>query len=274
MKSFIRRLAFLIVATLGLALHAEEATVPMTTTEPENFSLSLGGFFLTNIHTTVSLSSSNGSAGSDVDFNEQLGESTSATVFRVDFEWRIAQHHKIEATWFNISQSSTHVLDRTINWGDQVYPISATINTSVKYDIYKVDYGYVFYSSPSNEFSGLIGAHITTFDFGLSLANGGSAQHFKATAPLPVIGLEWKGHFSEKWSAKVAYEYFGVSIDDKYSGHLSDFVATTEYRLTEHWGLGAGYNRFDITAKAKGDRAELKFKRNYNGLLLFVAAHF
>lgn len=277
MKSLIRRLAFSSVALLGVALHAQSGStsVPMVTTEPTTFDLSFGGFVLTNIRTTVSLSPTNGSGGTDVDFNNQLGVSSSATVFRADAEWRFAQHHKLEASWFSIKQDSTHTLDRTINWGDQVYPVTATVNSHFNNDVYKLDYGYVFYSENGNEWAALIGAHITRTEVGIGLASGASAQNFSVTAPLPVLGLEWKGQFSEKWSAKVSLEYFGLSLEDnKYSGHLTDFLAVTDYRLTDHWSIGGGYNRFDFTAKLKSDRVEFKGKRSYNGLLFFVAAHF
>ena len=277
MKSFIRLLACSIAATLGLALHAEDpVSVPLVTaSDPSGFSLSLGGFLLSSVKTTVSLSASNGSAGSDIDFNTKLGHSSTVNVFRVDGEWRIAARHKVEFAYFDISQDGSKVIDTSINWGDQVYPVAATINSKFQNTVYKINYGYVFYREGDTEVTGLIGAHVTTYEASLGLASGASTQKFTVTAPLPVIGLEWTDRFSEKWTSRLSFEYFGVSLESgKYSGHLTDFQGTVDYSLSQHWSLGGGYERFDFTAKLKNNLAQLKASRAYNGLLIYLKAHF
>ena len=273
MKLLIRRIAFLIAASPTLALHAQADPVPVATSEPSNFTVSAGGFLLSSISTRLSLAASNGNAGTDIDFNKSLGESDSASVFRVDGEWRFAARHKLEFSWFGFDQSSTKVISTSINWGDQVFPVNATLRSSVNTDVYKVNYGYTFYREGDSELSALIGLHITRYETSLGINGGGASQAFAVTAPLPVLGLEWNSRISESLTSRVAFEYFGVSLEgDKYSGHLTDFVAALNYRLNEHWSVGGGYNRFDFTAKLK-DRVELKARRSYNGLLVFLSAN-
>ncbi len=195
----------------------------------------------------------------------------------MDAEWYITPNHKLEASWFNIRQSSSHVLSANINWGDQVFPVSATINSHFNTQVYKINYGWVFSHSDTNEWAALIGVHLDQFAAGLAVAGGGPgvSQNSSVTAPLPLLGLEWRHRYSEKWSSKVSLQYFGISLeDDKYSGHLTDFLAVMDYRLTEHWSLSAGYNRFDLTAKMKTDNLHLKMEYDYNGLILAATAHF
>jgi hypothetical protein len=278
MKSFIRLLSCSVAATLGLALHAEEPApmaVPVATTSvPSGFTLSLGGFLLSSVKTTASLSASNGSAGTEVDFSAKLGQSTTAEVFRVDGEWRIAARHKIEFSYFEISQDGSKVIDTSINWGDQVFPVNATINSKFSNTVYKLNYGYVFYQNGDTEVTGLIGAHVTRYDAKLGLASGASTQDYGVTAPLPVIGIEWTDRIAERWTSRLSFEYFGISLDNKYSGHLTDFQGTVDYQLSRNWSLGGGYERFAFTAKMKGNYAELKVSRAYNGLLIYLKAHF
>jgi hypothetical protein len=90
-----------------------------------------------------------------------------------------------------------------------------------------------------------------------------------------VFGFEWKAQLAEKLTSYVSYQYFGISLDDKYKGHLSDFQALLDYHFTPNWSLGAGFNRYVMNATVKGDRGmELKLKHNYNGLLLFISTSF
>ena len=275
MKSLIRLLACSTAATLGLALHAEDpASVPMvTTSDPSGFTLSLGGFLLSSVKTTASLSGTSG-AGTEIDFQSTLGQSGTANVFRLDGEWRIAARHKLEFSWFDISQDGSKTISSTINWGDQVYPVNATVVSEFKNSVYKVNYGYVFYRNGDSEVTGLIGAHVTRYEAKLGLVGGPSTQNYTVTAPLPVIGIEWTDRINERWTTRLSFEYFGVSLESgKYSGHLTDFQGTVDYTLSQHWSVGGGYERFDMTAKMK-DGPELKVKRVYNGLLVYLKAHF
>jgi hypothetical protein len=277
MNPVLRTLLILTAAGLAPALRAETDPVAVTSVPPESFNLSIGGFLLSNITTKVSLSSSLGGAGTNVDFQQDLKQSSDAQVFRADAEWYFFANHKIEASWFNISQSSTHVLDTTINWGDQVFPVAATIRSHFKTQIYKLNYGYVLSRGETNEFDVLIGFHVSRYEAGLGLAVGGpgTSQNSSVTAPLPVIGLEWKARYTDRLSSKVSVEYFGISLEEgKYSGHLTDFLAVVEYRLTQNWGLSAGFNRFDLTAKLKTDKLQMRVKHDYNGLILSATAHF
>ena len=94
------------------------------------------------------------------------------------------------------------------------------------------------------------------------------------TAPLPVFGAEWKYALAESLRLQVSYEYFGISLDDRYKGSLSDFLVFLDYTLAEHVSVGAGFNRYVLRASAEGDRLKLSLKHSYDGLMGYVTVHF
>lgn len=263
-------------APAATAPASEPAPAVTSSPETDKFTIRLGAFLLSDIKTTLSLSDSNGNPGDSVDFEKSLGGDDSVNVFRLDGDWRFATNHKVQLAVFDISRSASRTLSAEINWGDQVYPVAATINTNFDTLVYKVNYGYTFYRTPKHEVSALAGLHITQFKTSIGLANvPGSLESVSATAPLPVFGLEWKAQLSAKLTTHVSYTYFGLSVDDKYSGNLSDFQALIDYRLNRHWAVGAGYNRFVLRATYEGPRnRDLTIKHNYNGLMVFVTANF
>ncbi len=246
--------------------------------ETDAFKIQLGGFLLSSIKTTFSLTDADGNGGQEVDFKKDLGGNSSLNVFRLDGEWRFADRHKILFTYYDLNQTASRVIDKEIEWGGEIYPINTTINTQFKTTIYKLDYGYNFFKSENrnHELNGLIGFHITSFKTAISEAARGSSEGVSVTAPLPVVGLEWKAKLTEKLTSKVSFEYFGVSLDNKYTGNLSDFQALLEYRLNGNWSLGGGYNRYTMRATVKGDGGRLKLstRHSYNGLMLFASTHF
>jgi hypothetical protein len=250
-------------------------TLPAALPERDRFSLRLGAFLLSSIETTLSLSDSNGQIGDNVDFGRTLGADDSLNVFRADAEWNFAAKHKVQFSYFDINLTSKKVIDTSFEWGDQVYPVSATVNSHFNTTVYKLDYGYTFYRNQTHEINGLIGVHVTQFETGIGLDGTAVAENFSATAPLPLFGVEWKARLSEKLTSQVAYSYFGISLDDRYSGNLSDFQALLDYSLSRHWSVSAGYNRYTLRASVKGSRGrELTMRHSYNGLMVFLSTNF
>ncbi len=241
----------------------------------DKFTVRLGAFLLSNINTKLRLSNSSGQGGDLVDFTNTLGGDDSLNVLRLDGEWQFAAKHKVQLSFFDIDQSASRVLNTSIMWGDQVYPVSATVNSQFRTTVYKLNYAYVFYSTPVHEISGLIGLHITGFKSSIGTSALGSLESVSVTAPLPIFGLEWKARLTDQLTSHVSYQYFGISLEDKYSGNLSDFQAMLDYHLSQHWSVGAGYNRFVLRASVTGARQrELTMRHDYHGLMLFVSAGF
>jgi len=301
MKSLFRKVFVVSAAGVGLLVlpaHAQvapaatptpiqpaAATMTAGTESSEDFTVRLGAFFLSSINTKLALSDSAGHGGQEVDLSRDLGIRDSLNVFRLDAEWRFAGKHKVQFAYFDINRSTSHVLTGSINWGDQTYPVNATVSAQFRTTIYKLNYGYTFYQNETNtqEISGLIGFHITGMKASISGAIAGvtsGVEGASITAPLPVFGLEWKSRLSDKLSSYVAYEYFGLSLDNKYTGNLSDFQAMLEYHVGRNWSLGAGYNRYTSRATvtsgqtASGNQLKLALRHDYNGLMLFVSTSF
>jgi hypothetical protein len=289
------------VCAVGLVLAASSASAQVTTTEteapaapaapvpvsseadPDHFAIRLGGFFLSSIRTRLSLTDASGHGGQQVDFDRDLGGRDNLNLFRADAEWQFATNHKIQFSYFDIDRTATKVIDHTIDWGDQTFPVSTTLRSEFQQMVSKLNYGYTFYRNATHtqEVTGLIGFHITKLKADLSASSSGLAEGASVTAPLPILGLEWKARLADKWTSYVAYEYFGLSLDNKYTGSLSDVQAMVEYQLSHHWSLGGGYNRYTSRASVTSERStssdeqlKLSLRHSYNGLMLFLAAHF
>lgn len=291
MKTSIHTLCLLGAAGFGLAGLSAQAQVvsaaAATPTAPpsaavatpeadaKDFTVRVGGFFLSSIKTTLSLTDAAGNGGQEVDFSKDLGGENSLNLFRFDAEWRFASKHKVQFAYFDIDRSTSRTINKEINWGDQVFPINTTVTAGFRTAISKLNYAYSFYrnAAQTQEINGLIGFHISRLEASLG-TNSGKAEGVSVTAPLPVFGLEWNARLTDKLSSQVAYTYFGLSVDDKYSGNLSDFQAVLEYQVHRNWSVGGGYNRYTMRASAESDRLKLTMRHNYNGLLLFVSARF
>jgi hypothetical protein len=276
----ITRLAPLALASLlaaGPARAAEAAPdpVPVEAFPADTFLLRTGAFLVTNIDTRLSLTTDSGGGGTIIDFGDTLGGETSATIFRVDADWYVGGPHRVQGAWYDINLKGHRVIDREIHFGDETYPINAEVDSSFRTSIYKLSYGYTFHKGRKHEFTGLIGAHVMRLSTSLTVSSLGTAEGFDVTAPLPAFGLGWTAHWTDRLQTRVVAQYFGISLDEKeISGHFLDLLFAVEYRLSRHWSVGAGYNRFDLDIEASRGPLTLQVEDSYDGFLAYFGVHF
>jgi hypothetical protein len=261
---------------------APAAQTPVMTMTPtamkppsdHNSEIRLGGFLISDIGIKLGLSTISGSRAGEIDFADVLGGDTTLNVFRADARWNFKGGHGLDFSWYDIDLQGHRTIDRTIDFGDQEFPINTNVDSRVRTNIYKVSYGYTFWREKPHSLTALIGAHITRIQTKLSAASINRESEFNATAPLPTIGLGWNARWTDKLTSRVVVQYFGVSLESKYSGHLVDSLAVVQYRLTRNFGLGTGYNRFDMNAEFEGRFLRLEFKHNYSGWLAYGFVEF
>lgn len=278
------RPALLALASLLLAGQAQSAEPAAAEPVPASFpreafpetklSLRLGAFLVTNIDTTISLTTDGGLGGEIIDFGDTLGGETSVNVFRIDADWYVAGPHLVQGAWYDINLTGHRTIDRDIEFGDETFPINATVDSQMRTNIYKLSYGYTFHRGQRHELTGLIGVHVMSLETGLSATNLGRVERFEVTAPLPAFGIGWTAHWTPRFETRAIVQYFGISVDDKIEGNFVDVLLAAEYRLNKHFSVGAGYNYFDLEVDAHKGPLNLGVSDKYDGFLVYVGVHF
>ena len=274
-KSPIRFLLPALAVCIANAVPASP-TAPTTNSDLPTFEIRLGAFLVSDIQTEMRLDSLlTGRIGSNLDFEKTLGGDSSLSVFRADVDWHFARSHEIAASWYDLKETGSRTLTESISFGDEEFPINATVESEFRTNLFKLAYGYTFNRGARHEFTGLIGAHVLSFEASIKSNASTREPRFSVTAPLPAIGFAWTAHWSERFTTSVSLQYFGVSLDDgKYSGHFTDGLISAQYRFGRHWGLGAGYNRFELSTELNNDNQRLTVEHKYNGLLFYIFCEF
>jgi hypothetical protein len=271
------RLAPLALASLLAAASvnaADPADASIEEYPAHTVDLRLGAFLVTDINTTISLTGANGGGGTLVDFGDTLGGETSINVFRADVDWMVSGPHLVQGSWYDLNLSGHKVIDRDIEFGDETFPVNATVDSGLRTQIYKVSYGYTFHRGQKHEFTGTIGAHIMSLETFISAPNLGKVERFDVTAPLPAFGIAWTAHWLRNFQTRAHIQYFGISVDDKVEGKFVDALVAAEYRMTNHFSFGVGYNYFKLDVDAHRGPLTLSITDTYDGFLIYLGAHF
>jgi hypothetical protein len=213
--------------------------------------------------------------GTNVDFTQTLGGDTSTDAFRIDTLYRFNERHAIGFSWYRVGLSGEKTLNQEILVNDTRIAAGAFTQTSLSFNTYRLIYNYSFYRNDKVELGVSPGLYMmkTNFDFvGQGTINGtpGSTRVVseQLTLPLPSIGLVANYNITQKLQFQSRYDVFYLSIG-QYSGSMFEFYGGLEYRVIQHFALGAAYDR--LQASLRGDGHE-GFKADFSYNLAYVYA--
>jgi hypothetical protein len=216
----------------------------------------------------------------EVDFDQTFGKADDSTRVRADARWRITPKHHLTFMYFDNRNTRTKVLDRTVEWGDNVYDIGATVTSENKYKIGALAYEYAFMRQPSYEVSASIGLHVSDLQLSLSgdaTVNGvptsKSTQSNSVTAPLPVVGLRGAWVVTPSILVEAQGQFFKVKVNEV-DGYWSDVRVSATWMFNKNFGLGLGYDRYFNRVDVSKNAFDGRVKFGYSGLQAFVTGSF
>lgn len=275
-RTLIAAAAGAIAGLAGQAAHADSLQAG-----DERFKV-VAGWFLPAFNTDVRIDNG-GDPGDEIDLDRDLGVDRDQSGVLLGFEWRIAERHRLAASYSSFSQSATRTIDREITIGDEIYPVDATIKTSWSLDMIPITYSYSFIKSDSNELAGTFGIHWDSISLGLKGSTSLSDDDLNADVssgadlPLPLIGLRYDHNFSNNWSAGLSGSYFTIEFGESEldaRGSLYNFRAYTEYRFMGRYGAGLAVDLFNLNIKASKPRLTGEYDYDYWGPQLYLTARF
>ncbi|HSV89845.1 MAG TPA: hypothetical protein VLH80_02045, partial [Nitrospiraceae bacterium] len=198
--------------------------------------------------------------GTSVDFTQTLGGDTSTDAVRVDSLYRFNERHAVGFSWYRVGLSGEKALNQDIQFNDQTINAGANTQTGLSFNTYRLLYNYSFYRNDKVELAFSPGLYVikTNFNFaGQGTINNNPGQatviNEQVSVPLPSIGLVVNYNLSPKWQFQSRYDYFYLNIG-QYTGQMFELYAGLEYRIHEHFALGAAYDRLSAGLKSSGNQ--------------------
>ena len=185
--------------------------------------------------------------------------------------------------YFDSHRSARSSLSEAIDFGDETFPIDATVDARFDFDITELAYEYIFLERDSYQLGGSFGVHNAGFRLGLdaeaSTSAGGGvsgtiSETVRTNAPLPVLGLRGRWRLAGDVYALAHAQYFKLAFD-AYDGDIQDYEAALIWQVTRHVGVGAAYNMF-VTQIDSDDRDHFEghLRWQYSGAQLFMRMSF
>lgn len=240
---------------------------------PDRVMIRLGGFSVRDADTLTRLDSNIAPAGLLIDFEDTLGGANSADVVRLDGLYRFNDRHALGYSWYALKFAGHRTLETQIQWADQTYTVGGTVDSEVRFDVFKLNYQYSLFHQERAELGVLAGLNVMRIGVGLQ-ASGSNEVRESVTAPLPVFGVFARYRFSTRWSGYFNYQDFFIDYQNRVKGGLQDLMTGLEYRLSRHVALGAALNGFAVDLESRDEAYTFHANTRWNGWLLYASLYF
>lgn len=245
----------------------------------QRFYVSIEGFF-PNLDTTVRLDATDGTTGTVIDFEQNLGMSSTETLPAFGIGWRFARKHRLRFDYFSLKRSGAAISTTEIRFGDQVFQIDLPISSFFDIDSYSFGYSYSPIFDQKKELGLSVGLSVQDVQFGLKGNQGVGIIEAESgiTAPLPAIGVDGGYAFTEKWIGRAGVGFFffdlALSNEQQLSGSITAADVAIFHRTFEHVEFGVKYAYFDVDVEYGNELGFNAVEYRYHGPSLVFAATF
>ena len=276
----------LVLAAVVLLIAALAAPVAAQTEEPDTngFSFFVSGYF-PSVDSSFQTFTPDGGISDPIDMEDDLGVDDSATALRLGLAYRFGRtgKHQIELSYLEIDRDGDILLDRDIEFGDEIFNLNANVATEVITRDIDLSYTYFFVANEKGEFGMSLGVHavraesslVGSVQIGEDIDIPLAEESVSKEVPLPLIGLRGGAHISDKLDFDGGIKILEIDIDDV-EGRFIDFWLRLSYRIHEHFHLGAGWTLFDVDVEqVPGDSTILRTAQwEYSGPEVFIRVPF
>ena len=265
--------ASIIVAAVAAPAFGQEAP-PDHPALRDRFYFAAGAFF-PQTTTSAQLDSRSG-VGGNIDFENALGMKESDTVPALMARWRINNRWRLEGEYFQLNRTGDKTVDRTINWGDQTFPVNSQVSSKFDFSDLRLSAGYSFFRTKDKELGVGLGMHVARYDAALSGTFNGApigSESEKVTAPLPVISMYGQFALTNEWAVAGRMDRFALKYD-KFSGNLTGIGLDLMYQPFKHVGFGLASRALAVKMSAEDNGRKAQFKQTFQGPLLYMNVSF
>jgi hypothetical protein len=241
------------------------------------------GAFLPAFETRMQVDNDQLGSGDNVNLSDDLGVDQDETGGWIGVEWRFAPRHRLGFTYSRFTLNGNRTLARDLQIGDEIFPAGATVASELKLEIIPITYSYSLLKRERDELAVTVGLHWSRLEFnvqGSASLGGQDVSRDSATnadVPLPLLGLRYDHHFSERWSAGASAAVFALEFGEdtwSFEGSLWSVRLYAEYRFARNFGIGVALDGFDIDVDLSRNSWNGGFDYGYWGPQIYLTARF
>ena len=242
------------------------------------------GYFAPNLDTKLLVTDTDGTVGTGISFEKNLGLDDSQATGLLSVDWRFFKRHGLSYRYFSLDRSATTTSSVSIAIGGEVFDIDLPLQSYFDITAHEIAYSYSLVFDEKMEL--FLGLGISLQDLALGIQGTESSPipgedlstTLESTAPLPTLNIGFDYAFSDKWIFESRLGWLAVELDlgadEDLSGQIINASAGIMWRAFENVGFFLQYQLFDVDIDYVTADARFAIDYDYNGPVLGVSANF
>ena len=270
---------FVLLLLFGLTARAEAQFSVPDPAPAENFGLELAAMYWSPTPEILIQTGALAQIGeNEVDLVQEFAiDEKRFTEYRVVIKG--GRKHKFRFNYVPIEYDEEAVLERTITFGGQTFPVNVPASAHLKWQQWRFGYEYDFVAADRGLLGVLLDLKYNKISAELA-AEGFGAELTEATAPVPTIGLIARVYPHRAFS--ITTEFSGFKMPGFIGERISDSLGETDdfeaklfdldiygtLNFGRHVGAQFGYRSLTADYLVEEDSGDLKMKGTYFGGVL------
>jgi hypothetical protein len=231
------------------------------------------GLLSASSETEMRLDADDGTPGTVVSGEDDLGLRDQSEMGDVELEFRIRKRHRLRVNYFRSDRSASQVIDREIQFGDDTFDAGDRVESRLDWREFSITYGYTFLRRARYDVYGSFGLHLAEVRAAGEVDADDIREEENQTFPIPAVGLGGLVRITDHFHFEGRVDYLTVSYEDV-DGTLLDARGSVVYRFNRNLALGAAYvfTQREASSEEEGDSG--LFDLRHSGPELFLRVTF
>lgn len=210
----------------------------------------------------------------EIDLTDDLGMDDSSESIFLGYRWRFSEKWQLGVSFTRLELDGKGEASKDFNFDGEDFTAGVAVSTEYNMDTYLIDVGYSFIRN--DQWEVVVGFGLHAFDietvidsqFALEGSSGGvgGTERLRANvdflAPLPNARAGVTYMLTPKWEINAGIGWLSLEIDN-IDGNYTYGEISTEYRITDRFGIGATYqfSEIDVTVDERDgfDAVDIEF---------------
>ncbi len=223
----------------------------------DKFQVSASGSLLW-LSSEIRIDAKNGSIGTDLDPEDDLGMPETKFQPRAAVRWRPGRKHELELGYQFARRNAEKTLERNIEVGDTSFTAGAQLNTSFDTDNAFLTYRFAFIADETKQIGVGLGLGAFFFDVGVDALAGIGSETVEYSGggsfvgPTAALGVFGRFRLGDRWYLAPDVRYLKVTVD-RFTGKVIDGMVVGQYYFSDKFGVegGAGIKGVEVDVAPK-----------------------
>ncbi len=209
--------------------------------------------------------------GTEVSGEDDLALADFKVIPQLELTLLPGDRHLLRLNSLSLRRSAQTRLQRSIVFGDQTYLANERVDSTLNLEMFGLTYGYQFLKTSEYDLAATFGIQIAEIEANAVATSRVLREPETGVAPLPLLGIEGRAFFGQRWSVEGRVQYLSVNVSNV-SGHMLDARLSGLWRFNPHLAAGLGLRYFDISVDSKSTSTPGLVSMQLSGPMLFMQA--